>query len=133
MMPKRFRGLPRVAAIAIVLIAAALMLLRPLCESWHADTGYRASTLDRGAASTQATAHSNGALSDACCSSDEIGIVSAFRAVNFDRGDGSPSIALPFAPAALVVLSLAAHAIVRRRPPARTPQAYCLRSARILR
>jgi hypothetical protein len=131
-MPMRFLGLPRIAAVAIVLAAAALMLLRPLCESWHGDTSPHASTLDRVTA-TQAAAHSDGASSDACCSSSDIGVVSAVRTASFDRDSGSSSIAPPFAPAALVVLSIAAHAIVRRRPPARTPQSYYLRSVRILR
>ena len=133
-MRKRFLGFPRVAAMAIILVAAALVLLRPLCESWGAGTTSHASGLEHAAMSTVvADAHTDGTSDDACCSFGDTGVVSSVRDMNFGGSGDFPSPVPPLVAAAFIVLSVVAPPVFRRRSPPRTPQSYYLRSARILR
>jgi hypothetical protein len=133
-MPKRIRGLPRAVGVAIILIAAALVLLRPLCESWHAGTWSHASGIERTAASSGLPAmHAGGTSVDACCSSVDGAVAPAGRAVSFGRGGDSPSLALPVLPGASIALPQVVHAVFPRRALPRIPRSYYLRSARILR
>lgn len=133
-MSKRLPGLPRIAVAALILFAAALAMLRPLCESWRAAPGMPAVGFAQGSTSMHSPAAHDGESSDvACCASGDMAAVAAMRDMDVGKGEASPLPAPPAIPVAIVVLSLFASSAFRRRPLARAPRPYHRRSARILR
>jgi hypothetical protein len=131
-MSKRFPGHPRIAAV-LILVAAALVLLRPLCESWQGAPGWSAARVAQGSTSTHVAVHDGDSPGVACCVSGGMAVVAAVRDMDVDNGGASPSLAPPIVAVAFVVLSLGATFAFPRRALPRAPGPYHRRSSRILR
>lgn len=127
-------GSPRIsrnALAALAILAAMLVLVRPVCELWHTHAG----AVDVHAAAWVAgeeTPDDTGTPSSLCC--PYVGDTGAAMAMQAAWTGGSIDWQ-PQAPITLAAVALAF--IVRRthwrRPLPRTPQSFYLRSARIRR
>jgi hypothetical protein len=129
-------GSPRIsrnALAALAILAAVLVLVRPICELWHAHAG----AVDVHAAAWvvgEAAPDDTGTPAALCCPY----VVDTGAAMAMQAAWTGGSIDWqPQAPASITLAAVALAFIVRRtywrRPLLRTPQSFYLRSARIRR
>ncbi len=132
-MEKRFLRLPRRVLATIIMAAAALMLIRPVCELWHAGGAANASELLTASTSDETAGASEHVALPCCPDAGDRGVISVVQAAAFGNPFDSVPLAPPFVPIAAILVTFALQAIPWRRALPRTPRSFYLRSARILR
>lgn len=123
----------RNALAVLAILAALLVLVRPICEMWHAHAG-TAAEVHAAWISDEVTLDDARTPASLCC--PYVGDMGASRTTQAAWTGGSIDWQ-PMAPASTVLVAVAAVFIVRHlrwlRPPPGTAQSFYLRSARIRR
>ncbi len=126
-------SVPRKVFVALALVAAALLLLRPVCGQWIAQAGAGAGSAHAGAFAVGAPIDHGGAPAAQCCANaGDSNLIAPLQAA-----PAAPEASQGIAPAALLAI-VAGTAILSRqsqwlRAPPRSPQSFYLRSTRIVR
>lgn len=121
------------AFLALAVMAAALLLLRPVCDLWfaHAGTGAAPAHTETFAAGAPVE-HGSAPAAQCCASASDGKLVAPLQAA-----PGGPTVSQGFAATALVAVVTGTAALVRElhwlRAPPRNPQSFYLRSTRIAR
>ena len=126
-------SVPRRVFVTLALVAAALLLLRPVCDLWIAHAGRSAAPAHADTFAVGApTEHGSAPAVQCCASASEANLVAPLH-VSLGGSEASQAMAPPVLVAVVTGTVVLARQLHWLRAPPRTPQSFYLRSTRIAR